>query len=522
MELWRGTRMWRVLGVAAAALGIASSTASAAYDPSDPAQLAQYNRALSLGIQAYEYGVPLLDTNRIFATSTSVNVCNPLLLDGPVNQLCRAKRLAQPKNRVVVAPNHDTLYTQGWLDLTGGPMVLGVPRTPGHFHVFELVDAYTTNFANISSQLAGLYPNPRQRPYAHPDGYYIIAAPHTKARHTLGLPVIYAPTTRVWVIGRTLVKSSRDVQTVDKLERLYSLTPLSKFKPGQTWTPPAPKHPHTTQKIATIPGTATGSNPLAFFDALGAQLALFPPPPADKPLRGELATVGIGPGMQPSATQDAATLAGLSAAVPAGEAAVTAEIRTLYLRGFKAHNGWLVGDLGTYGTNYAVRAAVDKLGVGALDGRVATYPLAEVDDTLGPLTGAKRYVAYFAPGTVPPPVTEFWSLTLYDKNQFLVPNPAGRYLLNDRTPLHRNSDGSLYVYIQPEAPTNLAQYGNWLPSPGTSDPGDPTQGFDLVMRLYGIKPSAFGGVQSGAGWRPPLLLPCDATGHTSTGIACAS
>ena len=185
------------------------------------------------------------------------------------------------------------------------------------------------------------------------------------------------------------------------------------------------------------------------------------------------------------------------------------------------HNGWLVGDAGTYGTDYDLRAVVDKIGVGALDSRVATYPFTQTDANLQPLTGAKRYVAHFAPGMAPP-VQNFWSLTLYDTNQFLVPNPANRYLVNDRSNLHYNPDGSLDIYIQPSPPTNQAQYDNWLPSPPPGDPSNATQGFHLLMRLYGITPSAFDGVQSGTGWQPPTVLPCDGTGPTATGIACAS
>jgi hypothetical protein len=501
--------------------GAVAASATAAYNPSDPSQKAEYDKALALGTEAYEYGIPMLDLDRIFSTSTSVNVCFEPKDYAPVNVLCSAKQLAPASAREVVAPNHDTLYTQAWLDLHRYPMVLHVPATPGHFHVFELVDQDTTNFANVGSAISRLYPNPRSRPFAHPDGTYIIAGPGWKAKHTMGLPVIRSLTSRVWVIGRTLVKSARDVATVDKLQNRYTLTPLPDYQPGKVWKPTQPKHRDTKWKTATVPGTQPGQDPVTFFDALGDELKLFPPPAADGPILHKLAAVGIGPGLHPSATQDDATLAGLRASIAAGEAAVLAEVRSLYVKGFAAHNGWLVGDLGTYGTQYLLRAVVDKLGIGALDGRVATYPFAQVDQTLQTLTGARRYVAHFARGTVPPPVTAFWSLTLYDKNQYLVPNPANRYLLNDRTRLHFNADGSLDIYIQPKAPTNPTQYENWLPSPGTHDPGDPSQDFDLVMRLYGIKPSAFARVQSGSGWRPPLLLPCDSTGHTSTGIACA-
>jgi hypothetical protein len=43
--------------------------ATAPYNANDPAQAAAYQRALNLGIQAYVYGIPLLDFNRVYRTS---------------------------------------------------------------------------------------------------------------------------------------------------------------------------------------------------------------------------------------------------------------------------------------------------------------------------------------------------------------------------------------------------------------------------------------------------------------------
>ena len=392
---------------------------------------------------------------------------------------------------------------------------------------------WTTNFQNVGAPIASLYPDPAMRPYALPDGDYVIAGPHQRVsrREARGMRVVRADTSSVWLIGRTIVKDAADVANVNRIQDRYRLTPLNRFHRhrrhhhhrGHHRRGRHRRHPvDTTVNPATIPGTQPGEDPLDFFDALGDDMVRYPPYPADKPLLDQLATVGIGVGRHPSATQDDAVKAGLRDAVATdGPTAVSNPMIAGYVTGFKAHNGWLVRDLGSYGTDYLFRAAVDKVGVGALDGRVATYPFTQTDHNLNPLTGAKRYVAHFAPGTAPPPAEDFWSLTLYDKNQFLVANSANRYLLNDRSRLHYNADGSLDVYIQPNAPADPSQHDNWLPSPPPGDPANPTQGFNLLMRLYGITPSAFDGVQSGSSWRPPVVLPCDAAGRTATGLACA-
>ena len=73
------------------------------------------------------------------------------------------------------------------------------------------------------------------------------------------------------------------------------------------------------------------------------------------------------------------------------------------------------------------------------------------------------------------------------------------YLINNRSHVRYNSDGSLDLYIQPHAPGNPAQRRNWLPAP-------PGKAFRLIIRLY--KPTNIAGILSGRSWQPPTVLPC--------------
>ena len=50
-----------------------------------------------------------------------------------------------------------------------------------------------------------------------------------------------------------------------------------------------------------------------------------------------------------------------------------AEIADRYIAEFGDHNGYLLGDIGHYGTDYTLRALTDKVGVGALKPKVAIY-----------------------------------------------------------------------------------------------------------------------------------------------------
>lgn len=42
-----------------------------------------------------------------------------------------------------MAPNHDTLYGVGFLDLSGGPLVVNLPDSKGRYFVLQTLDAYS-------------------------------------------------------------------------------------------------------------------------------------------------------------------------------------------------------------------------------------------------------------------------------------------------------------------------------------------------------------------------------------------
>jgi hypothetical protein len=54
----------------------------------------------------------------------------------------------------VVAPNADTLYLVGYLDLSGGPLVISVPDSKGRYWVLQFLDAYTNNPLSLSADLS--------------------------------------------------------------------------------------------------------------------------------------------------------------------------------------------------------------------------------------------------------------------------------------------------------------------------------------------------------------------------------
>lgn len=477
-------RIPRTLARAALAATVAVAALTGPASPAH-ADRSAYDEGYRLGLEAYRYGLPLVTTDATFASQTSVDVSNGRGY-GPVNRFNPVRRFITPDDRSVVAPNLDTLYSIAWLDLRREPQVIHVPKIRDRYFVIPLMSPYTENFANLGSV-----------DRTPPGDYAVVGPDDADVRLPRHVRRIVSPYDRVWIIQRTYADnaSAKDQRRVNRIQDAITTVPLSRY-PRRHVNAPAPRHPDTTADPVTLPSG------LAFYDRLGDLLAQFPPPAADRPVLDDLAAIGVGAGRHPSANRrlDADTRAGMEAAIAAGQAGVLRDAQQIYGQGFGRYNGYLVTPTGSYGTDYRLRAVITQVGLGALLPEQAIYPLALLDRTGQPLTGARKYVVHVPAGGLPPVTsTGFWSLTLYDNDGFVVPNPVDRYALNDRTDLQRNADGSLDLFVQATRPTDPAQARNWLPAPAG--------GFRLIWRIYATRTSAIPGILDGTGWRAPAVLP---------------
>ncbi len=467
-------RTYRVAGLAiAVALTavLAGCTTSGDKQPS-----ADYQKGYRLGLEAYTYGLPLMVTNATYETMTSVNVSNGAY--GPVNQFNNVRGANNAGSKAVVAPGSTSLSSIAWLDLRGEPQVLHVPQVTDHYFVLALIDPYTENVKNL-----GTASNTK------PGDYVIVGPGQHEVKIPAGTQRLDVDYSRIWIIGSTQLKGSSDVANVNEIQDGYTLTPLSKY--GTSYAPPAPSSPTTTVTEYQMP---TG---VQFFDALGQQLAAFPPPTADDTELRKLAEVGIGPGMTPSQDSKVSsdTVKGLADAVAAGPAQIKNDTQKLLSEGFTKNNGYLLGGFGQYGTNYTLRAVVSQIGLGAFVPHQAIYAMSWSDTDKKALSGATPYVLHMQD---PPPTNEGWSLTVYNLQGALVPNPLNRYAFTSSSQLARNSDGSIDFYLQSIEPTGQAQASNWLPTPSG-------QGFEVMWRLFAPEPNTIGGILGGSGWQPPAI-----------------
>jgi hypothetical protein len=459
------------LATLAATLVLAGvATSAQAQDPPARAE------AVEAGREAYLYGFPLLDYLRIRTENTSVRAPDRRG-NAPVTFFSHAAKFATPRDRTVVAPNVDTLYSISQVDLGKGPIVLEHPDMGDRYFVFEFLDPWTNVVGYAGTRTTGTKAGRFALTWTGKRG----AMPPRRVK------TIRTRSRRLWVIGRTLAQDTpADLARARRLQRQYTLTPLSRLD-----DPPAPP-----RGIPGRPVKSTTPTGLAFYDALGDAMAANPPPDRDAPLLARLARFGIGPGMHPTSaglSQDVHD--GLAEGYDAASADLTGNTRLRILDQARATGGWYTppANIGAFGTDYLFRAQIALVGIGANTPEESIYPGA-ITDASGNLLDANRRYRITFPRDQEPPAGAFWSLTMYDLEGYLAPNPARRYAIGPfHPPLARKRDGSIVVAVQHDRPTERDV--NWLPPPAAGN-------FRLNLRIYDPARSALNGT-----WQPPPVEP---------------
>ena len=154
-----------------------------------------------------------------------------------------------------------------------------------------------------------------------------------------------------------------------------------------------------------------------------------------------------------------------------------------------AMNGWMVvQNVGGFETDYMSRSVMADAGWAGPDKNVshgAAFLFTDNDDK--PLDGKNRYTMTFDMKDLPP-VTQFWSIPIYNKDGYFVKNPIDRYTINsfmiDQKQLYV-ADGKLVIYLQKDKPSDPNQLKNWLPARDGS--------FRFAARFYGPRMSLVDG-----------------------------
>ena len=397
----------------------------------------------------------------------------------PLNTLGGKPTTLDHTFRDVITPNADTPYSMAALDLRAEPMVLSVPTIADRFYHFQFEDLWGHNAHYVGTRSTGTGP-----------GTYLLAGPGWDRDTSDGIDgVLRFETGIVFIIGRTQLLGSGDVEALGRIMASYDLRPLS----AHTHEPAPPSEPYDWP-VWDDPA----SRDERFIGYVNRLLPLCRPfHPDDQRHIDRFAAIGIGPGEPFDDGQlDEAARAAIRKGVDEARTVIEARIGTLG----RMVNGWAMtevfGDRSWYGSDHLRRAAGAMIGWGGNDAAEAFYPMTKVDADGEPLHGDHRYRMTLA---TPPPAKAFWSVTMYDTSYdgtagYLVENPIGRYLVNSTTEgLVRGEDGSLTIHIQHEEPAGAEGRANWLPAPDGP--------FYLVLRMYQPEDAALDG-----SWDPPPVV----------------
>lgn len=430
-------------------------------------------QAKALAREAFLFGLPLvyIDTQ----VGVLSHVTKPVGARAPINQFAHFRAFPDASNKTVVGLNVDTLYSLAQLDLSEEPIMLSVPEMGDRFWIAQIVDGWN----NVPHA-------PGSRTVGGGGGDFALTGPDWKGTLPEGVDHLPIATSIAIIGGRIYTGGPDDYTAVHALQDGLRLVPLSAW--GTDYSPPeeVPLEPGVTE--GPVGNQVMTMSAETFFGRLNKLLVENPPEPDDPALMARISALGIAPGAD---FETAGVDPDVRQAIDDGVADAQQAIRDEEHKLGERVNGWnLSRDLGRYGTNYTYRAAWTFFGVGGNLIEDAFYPLSLVDSDGRAYNAANSYTLRFAEEQLPP-VEAFWSLTIYDKDSYLIDNPINRYALGDRSNLNVADDGSVTIAIQASPPSDKDT--NWLPSPKEG-------GFKLALRLYAPKPE----VKDGS-WVPPAV-----------------
>ncbi len=357
------------------------------------------------------------------------------------NRFAHDRDLAGPGYATFKTPNADTLYSNAYLDLTQGPVLLFVPPTGGRYYTVNLLDLYG-NATNISARTHGTG-----------GGRYLLATTDWGGEVPQGVTLFRVTQPYMWILMRIEAEAPAVLPEVRRLQDAFTLRASA--------TAPANR---------SFPAPATIEDPEAFLKILDWVIEQAGVRNEELAHVHTFRNLGVG---GPRTVEEIWSDEAMQQGIAAGFADARAVIASSVTQNGVSSDGWREPlDIGRYGFNYTYRANVNSLGTGA-NVRLENFAFTTFEDAEGEaLNGAKHdYVLRLAS---PPPADFFWSVTVYDrKSQELVPNARRKYLVSDNTEgLIRGEDGSVTVTFSRDA-----KGPNAIPIPDG--------GFYLALRAQG-------------------------------------
>lgn len=451
--------------------GCASSSSNSKDDIDESAELVK---------DAFIYTFPLVMMDATMTTFTNTEEAKAD--NAPVNWLAHSTKLADATFKDVVAPNRDTVYSKAFLDLSKEPMVFEKPKTD-RFCSVEIMDFFTNAIGILGSGGSG-----------EDKETCVIVGEDYDGDLPKDMTVIKSPTQNVCIIVRTMIYNDDDMANVSKIQSEMKLMPLSSYISGEEYK--APKGTYREQATYSPIEHVYSLTPDEYFETANELLKTNPPNADDKDMVDKISKIGVGPGEK----FDVSLLG--EKPVETWENMLMDMNDYLYEKSSKfLHDigGWsFPGEpVANFGTEYEYRALIATVALLANPVDVAIYPQAEFDAGGNELNSESNYVIHLDKDSIPPTEEHgFWSITAYNQSQALIDNELDRYLINDRSDVKKNDDGSFDIYLQSDKPKDAEKVSNWLPT------GNGV--FSLVIRIYMPTDE----VKSGE-WKAPSILRVD-------------
>ena len=410
-----------------------------------------------------------------------------------VNRLFNIRKPLTPDSGFpVVTPNATTLYGTGFIDLRSEPLVVEVPAIEDRYFSVQVMSQYGIFYSMVGNQFNGT----RARQYIFLPVDYDGDVPG----EFVTTDVIQAPSDTGYFFVRIAVMTGTDeeIAAINAWQDQITITPMSVWLANgnkgiaNADTKVVPGDYAVYPRIADIAdGQVDKQTAEDYFSILNLVLndpsmTLMSDSLKEAELLTQLAELGIGPGKTfhwdslDDDTRDALT---------SGFKSGYDKVKTALRSGLINMNGWMeVRNAGGFDTNWLDRAVMGDAGWAGPDRNVSHTGAFRFDDADGePLNSNNRYTLTFDMDDLPP-VSQFWSIPIYDKDGYFVDNDIDRYTINsfmlDQNLLHVE-DGELVIYVQNEKPSDANQLKNWLPAPAGA--------FRFTARFYGPQMSIIEG-----------------------------
>lgn len=223
----------------------------------------------ALAREAYLYAYPIVSMDVTMRQATNVPGTGTINMRAPINQFAHARAYPKADEKDVVRYNFDTLYSFAWLDLAREPVILSAPDTGGRYYLLPMLDMWTDVFSVVGTRTTG-----------NKAGTYAIVAPGWAGTLPDGMTKIVAPTSAIWILGRTQTNGPADYDAVHKVQDGYKLTPLSQWGKDSAPSRNLPVDPTVDNKTPPLV-QVNNLDGVAMLTRLADLMVKYPPHPND-------------------------------------------------------------------------------------------------------------------------------------------------------------------------------------------------------------------------------------------------